>query len=93
MSNSEKYSQLAKNIKKYERDIPGLESQLNEKKAQQENLEEEALTAEILEEQDWKDKKEKADRNREEIRKIKEEIQKRIKAVEILKKEQGKYFV
>jgi len=65
--------------------IPKLKEKLDRKWAIQTELDEVALTAEILEEKGWEKKREKAGRNREEIAMLRSEIEKQEKAIEILK--------
>jgi predicted glutamine amidotransferase len=65
--------------------IPKLKEELDKKLREQAELDDVALTAEILEEKGWEKKKENADKNREEIAMLKSEIEKQEKAIEILK--------
>ncbi len=72
--------------------IPKLKEDLDKKLRKQAELDDVALTAEILEERGWEKKKEKADKNREEIAMLRSEIEKQEKAIEILK-EKGEWAI
>ncbi len=64
--------------------IPKLKEELDKKLREQAELDDVALTAEILEEKGWEKKKEKADKNREEIAMLKSEIDEEALKSEIL---------
>lgn len=76
MKNLEVYRALKRKISEY--DFKKLNAELKAKKENQNILEDEALKAEILEEKNWKTKREVAKENRREI----EEIEKKIKGLE-----------
>ncbi len=81
----EECKKISELINSHNGKIPKLKEELDKKLREQAELDDVALTAEILEETGWEKKKEKADKNREEIAMLKSEIEKQEKAIEILK--------
>lgn len=81
---------LKEKSQEYERQIPQLEEKLNEALRICNELDEESLKALILEEKDWKEKKQLVDEKKEEIKRLKEEIKRNKYAVQLLKENQQK---
>ena len=90
MNSFEKCKKLRNSIGEYGDKIVALKKEIVEKNEAQRRLDEDALKAEILEEKNWKKKKEAADINRETISKLKEKIEETQRAIEILKAESEK---
>lgn len=85
--NFDKLQKLSTALHDYEIKHAKLEADLKAKKDLQNELDDEALKAEILESKDLEQKQLAADENREIIKEIKEEIEKVQRAIELLKKE------
>lgn len=84
MNYIEESKKLKESIQTYQAKIPELEKGLNKRIRAQAELEEEALKSEILEERGWQKRKEEAEKNREEIYRLRAEIEKCKNAIEIL---------
>lgn len=82
MNDFEKCKKLRNPIGEFADKVVKLKEEVAEKIKAQKLLDEDALKAEILEEKDWKKKKEAANRNREDILRLKEKIKEYQKAIE-----------
>lgn len=82
MNDFEKCKKLRNPIGEFTDKTVKLKEEVAEKIKAQKILDEDALKAEILEEKDWKKKKEAANRNREDILRLKEKIEENQKAIE-----------
>ena len=82
MNDFEKCKKLRNSIGEFADKTVKLQEEVAEKIKAQRILDEDALKAEILEEKDWKKKKEAANRNREDILRLKEKIEEYQKAIE-----------
>jgi len=87
MNNLEVYRGLERKISEY--NFKKLNTELKAKKEKQNILEDEALKAEILEEKNWKTKREVAKENRREIEEIEKKIKGLEKSVQLLREKQG----
>jgi len=86
----EEAKKLKEKAQEYEKEIPQLEEKLNEAIKVCNDLDEESLKAMILEEKDWREKKQLFDEKKEEIKRLKEEIKRDKYAVQLLKEKQQK---
>ena len=84
MNDFEKCKKLRDSIGEFADKTVKLEEEVAEKIKAQRILDEDALKAEILEDEDWKKKKEAAKRNREDILRLKEKIEDNQRAIERL---------
>jgi hypothetical protein len=82
MNDFEKCKKLRNSIGEFADKTVKLKEEVAEKIKAQRILDEDALKAEILEDKDWKKKKEDAKRNRENILRLKEKIEEYQKAIE-----------
>ena len=89
IKNFDKLQKLSTALHDYEVRHSKLEAGLKAKKDKQNELDDEALKAEILESKDLKKKQATADENREGIKAIKEEIEKVQRIIELLRKERS----
>ena len=84
MNDFEKCKKLRNSIGEFADKTVKLQEEVAEKIKAQRILDEDALKAEILEDEDWKKKKEAAKRNREDILRLKEKIEDNQRAIERL---------
>ena len=89
IKNFDKLQKLSTALHDYEVRHSKLEADLKAKKDKQNELDDEALKAEILESKDLKKKQAVSDENREGIKAIKEEIEKVQRIIELLRKERS----
>ena len=82
MNDFEKCKKLRNSIGEFADKTVKLKEEVAEKIKAQRILDGDALKAEILEEKDWKKKKEAAKRNREDILRLKEKIEEYQRAIE-----------
>jgi len=86
----EEAKKLKEKAQEYENQIPQLEEKLDEAMRVCNELDEESLKAMILEEKDWKEKKQLLDEKKEEVKRLKEEVKRNKYAVQLLKEKQQK---
>ena len=82
MNDFEKCKKLRDSIGEFADKTVKLKEEVDEKIKAQRILDEDALKAEILEDKDWKKKKETANRNRKAILRLKEKIEENQRAIE-----------